>query len=252
MKKFLVKALFLGFIGILPVSMTRAQNSVHTVLLQDVLSVDVEGRFDVQVVQGLEEKVEIEAPAEVFMKMKAKQSGKAFELSVKDKDARTYSPFKVTMTLKNPDKISLEGSAKMKLEGVFTCKKISLELEDESALEGEIRASESVSVEVEGHASLKASINAVKYCKMELSGYATAQVSGYAPAVSLTQEDATKLEARNFRTDRLEAKMSNNATAGMTVNATLNATVEDAAVLLYDGMPKTKVNSSGVAKVAAY
>lgn len=232
--------------------MARSQNSVHRVLLQDVQSVEVEGRFEVQVVQGIEEKVEIEAPAEVFMKMKAKQSGKSFELSVKDKDARTYSPFKVTMTLKNPEKISLEGAAKMKLEGVFTSKKIELDLEDESALEGEIRASESVSLKVEGHASLKASINAVKYCKMELSGYATAQVSGYTPSVSLTQKDATKLDAKDFRTDKLEAKMSNNATAGMTVNATLNATVEDAAVLLYDGMPKTKVNSSGVARVAAY
>ncbi len=251
MKKFLVKALFLGVVGVLPVSMAWSQ-STHTIVLQDVLSVDVEGRFDVQVVQGLEEKVEIEAPAEVFMKMKAKQSGKSFELSVKDKDARSYDPFKVKMTLKNPEKISLEGAAKMKLEGVFTSKKLSLELEDESAFEGEIRASESVCVEVEGHASLKASINAVKYCKMELSGYATAQLSGYAPSVNLTQKDASKLEARSFRTDKLDAKMSNNATAGITVNATLNATVEDAAVLLYDGMPKTKVNSSGVAKVAAF
>ena len=78
MKNILVKALFLGIIGVLPVSMAWSQSSVHTVVLQDVLSVDVEGRFDVQVVQGLEEKAEIEAPAEVFMKMKAKQSGKSF------------------------------------------------------------------------------------------------------------------------------------------------------------------------------
>ena len=252
MKNIFVKTLFLGFIGVLPVSMAWSQSSVHTVMLQDVLSVDVEGRFNVQVVQGLEEKAEIEAPSEVFMKMKAKQSGKSFELSVKDKDTRTYDPFKVTLTLKQPEKINLEGAAKMKVSDVLTCKKLSLELDDESAFEGEIRASESVSFDVEGHASLKASINAVQSCKMELSGYATAQISGYAPSVSLTQKDAAKLEARSFSPDKLDAKMSNNATAGMTVNSTLSATVEDAAVLLYDGMPKTKVNSSGVAKVAAY
>ncbi|MDE7356946.1 MAG: DUF2807 domain-containing protein [Bacteroidales bacterium] len=252
MKNILVKALFLGIIGVLPVSMAWSQSSVHTVVLQDVLSVDVEGRFDVQVVQGLEEKAEIEAPAEVFMKMKAKQSGKSFELSIKDKDARTYSPFKVTLTLKHPEKINLEGAAKMKLADVFTCKKLSLELEDESAFDGEIRASESVSVDVEGHASRKASINAVKYCKMELSGYAAVQLNGYAPSTNLSQKDASKLEARNFRTDKLDAKLSNHATAGITVNSTLNVTVEDAAVLQYDGAPKTKVNSSGVAKVSAY
>ena len=235
-----------------PISMACSQ-SLHTITLQDVQSLDVEGLFTVQLTQGLEEKAEIEAPAELFVKMKAKQSGKSFELSVKDKDARSHNgPFNVRITLKNPEKISLEGSARLKMADVFTCKKLSVELEDESAFEGEIRASESVSIEVDGHASLKASINAVKSCKMELSGYATAQVSGYTPSVSLTQKDAAKLEARSFRTDKLDAKMSNNATAGMTVNSTLTATVEDAAVLLYDGMPKTKVNSSGVAKVAAY
>lgn len=252
MKNILVKALFLGAIGILPVSMAWSQSSVHTVVLQDVLSVDVEGRFDVQVVQGLEEKAEIEAPAEVFLKMKAKQSGKSFELSMKDKDARTYSPFKVTLTLKHPEKISLEGAAKMKMPEVFTCKKFSLELEDESAFDGEIRASESVNIEVEGHASLTASIHAVKYCKMELSGYAAVQLKGYTPSMNLTQKDASKLDAKDFRTDKLDAKLSGHATAGITVNTTLNVSVEDAAVLQYGGSPKTKVNSSGVAKVSAY
>lgn len=252
MKNILVKALFLGTIGILPVSMAWSQSSVHTVVLQDVMSVNVEGRFDVQVVQGLEEKAEIEAPAEVFMKMKAKQSGKSFELSMKDKDARTYSPFKVTLTLKHPEKINLGGAAKMKMPEVFTCKKLSLELEDESAFDGEIRASESVSVEVEGHASLTASIHAVKYCKMELSGYAAVQLKGYTPSMSLTQKDASKLDAKDFRTDKLDAKLSGHATAGITVNTALNVTVEEAAVLQYGGSPKTKVNSSGVAKVSAF
>ena len=66
----------------------------------------------------------------------------------------------------------------------------------------------------------------------------------------LTQKDAAKLEARSFRTDKLDAKMSNNATAGMTVNSTLSATVEDAAVLLYDGMPKTF--KTGLSMIAAH
>lgn len=240
--------------GVLAMSAAWSQDDAnkHRIVLQEIQTLEIDGRFNVILRQGVEECAVIEAPDEVFIKMKAKQSGKTFTLSAKDKDTRSYKPFVVNITLKNPESISLKGNAKIEMDGVLTCKKFSLQLSDDALFDAEIRSSESISVKMENHAVLKASVNAVKSCKMELSGYAAVQISGYAPSMNLVQRDASKFGSKDFRTDKLDAKLSNNSQAGITVNTTLTATVEDASVLLYAGVPKTKVSSSGVAKVSAF
>ncbi|MDE6493598.1 MAG: DUF2807 domain-containing protein [Bacteroidales bacterium] len=255
MKKTFVSRFLPCFLtGILTMSAAWPQEDAnkHRIVLQEIQALELDGRFHVVLRQGVEECAVIEAPDEVFVKMKAKQSGKTFALSAKDKDTRSYKPFAVYITLRSPEQISLKGAVKVETDGVLTCRKLSLQLSDDALFDAEIRSSESISVKMDNHAVLKASVNAVKSCRMDLSGYAAVSASGYVPSMNLVQRDASKFGGREFRTDKLEAKLSDNSQTGITVNTALSATVEDAAVLLYGGAPKTKVSTSGVAKVSAF
>lgn len=255
MKTFFTKALFLGLTGFLPLSVAWSQEqaaNVHKMELTDIQSLEVDGKFKVVLSQGIQESAEIEAPAEILHKMTAKQGGKKFILSVKDKDAREHEPFKVRLVLKNPQQISLKGMVSLEVQNVLACKKMYLQLSDEATFDGEVRTSENIDISMSGHSRMKASLTAIKSGKVELSDYATVEAKGYMPALVLVQGGDTKFGTKECSTDRLDAKLSGMSTAGLRVNKILNATVEDGSVLRYAGMPKTKVNSSGVAKVEAY
>ncbi|MCM1042359.1 MAG: DUF2807 domain-containing protein [Bacteroides sp.] len=258
MKKILVKALFLALTGVLPVSAAWSQEEEHDhrishkIELTDVRVLEIEGMFNVVLSQGLNESVEIDAPCEVLDKISAKQSGKSFKMSVKDKVAQQYKVIFVKVTLKDPQQIILKGAPKVRMFDVLACNRLALQLSGSATFHGDVRAAEHIDLKMDGHTTLNSSFTAVKASKVELSDYAVAEVIGYAPALTLVQSGNSRFGHKEYRTDKLDARLSGVARAGLTVNKSLSATVGDAAVLNYSGMPKTDISLSGVAKVEKF
>ncbi|MCM1532150.1 MAG: DUF2807 domain-containing protein [Bacteroides sp.] len=258
MKKLLVKALFLALTGVFPVSAAWSQveehdhKISHKIALSDVRFLEVEGRFNVVLSQGTQEGVEIDTPCEVLDEIVTKQSGKTFKISIKDKVAQQYKLIFVRIAINNPEQIVLKGSPKMKMFDALTCQKISLQLSGTSAFSGDIRAAESIEIKMDGQTAMQSSLTAVKSCKVELSGNATVEAEGYVPSMTLVQGGNTRFGSKEFRTDKLDARLSGLSKTVLSVNKTLKATVSDAATFYYSGMPKTDVSLSGVAKVEKF
>ncbi len=255
MKKILVNALLWAVAGILPVSMAFAQETAQHYQKTDltgVKAVSVNGNFKIVLKQGAKEEMHISAPAEVLPRIAVKTGGTKVDVSVKGKLKQNYAPFEIEMTLSQLEDVELSGSATMEIKDGFSCKKISVEMKENTVFTGDIQTTDKISIEMSDKAEWKGALTSTKEVKVELSDYATMEVRGHTPSFSLSQNNHTRFGTRDFHVDKAGVKMSNLSTAGLTVNKELSATVADGAVLTYGGMPKTKVNASGSAKVQAF
>lgn len=240
----------------MPVSVALAQETSpivqQTVDLAGVKAVAVNGNFKIVLTQGLDEGMQISAPEEVMPKIVVKQSKTKVEVSVKGKLKQNYAPFAITVTLNEPEQIVLGGVAEMKVGGGLACGKMSVEMTGNATFRGDIQTTDEISVKMSDRTEMQGSLTSTKAEKVILSGYAKMDVRGHTPAFTLTQSNNTRFGSRDFNADKATVKMSDMSAAGFTINKALTATVSDGAVLNYGGMPKTKVNTSGMAKAQAF
>jgi hypothetical protein len=202
---------------------TRKVESFH--------EIDVSYPAEVFISQGASESLKIEAEDNILPGLQTRVRNNRLEIFYKaetKKAVRPTKPVKITIVVKDLDKVDFESAGKLDIDGIKT---------------------DSLEVSVSGAGELKLREIAVKDLSVDLSGAGSMSASGSADDLSLNISGFGSFNGEELHGKTADIDLSGAGSATVWVDERLDAGISGAGSISYYGSPDVSKNISGLGGV---
>lgn len=191
--------------------------------------VDVSGAFDVEIVQGNSQNVNIFCDENLYPYIIVKQEGNTLKIDTKDNSILSPSKkIKIVITSSQYSELEASGASS------FTSM-------------SKINA-ENLKVDMSGSSSLKLYVNA-KILDVELSGSSDAMLDGVVTTFKIDGSGSTSVKAENLVAEDVDIDISGSGEAVVNTNGKLDVDISGAGKVLYKGNPTSiqkEISGAGI------
>jgi len=190
--------------------------------------IDVGGAFEIELTQGDQTALTIEADENLLNLIITEVSGNTLEIYTKE-DIRKFEKLKVYITFVELEELDLSGACEVYGNGTLQLDKLSCD--------------------VSGAMEMDLSLNASELT-IDASGASEINLAGFAETVSIELSGAGELSAFELETDYFSLEISGAGDADIFVNKELDVEASGAASVRYKGSPdKVNHSSSGAGSI---
>lgn len=209
----------------------------------------VDGNFRVVVDFSDEEKLHYEVPESVSKDVLVSQNGETLKIRSRRKVERLEEPLVVKVSMKHLSSVILLGSAELNMSSRLSAKSVKIRLEEESCMRGSLHVLDGISLNMKDNAKADLQIDGIQGLKVDLNDNAELKIDGKTASIKLSMGQCSKFSGNGFSVDKANIKMMGNTAAILRVDRILKANVCESARLVYDGHPKTRIHTSGLADI---
>ena len=209
--------------------------------LKDFTYVDVEGTFEVEIVQSESFSVTVSADESFYDYVAVSKEGETLRIYLNPR--HTFTDFtlqartlKAEITMPALHGVDLSGASKGTVTGFKSSEDFSFEISGASSLKIDDSEVGDAEFEISGASKVTGSMNADDV-KCEVSGASKVDLDGSASNIIINASGASKIDLTDFPLNNANAKLSGASEASINVKGRLNAVVSDASSLYFLGNP---------------
>lgn len=196
--------------------------------VSNIKGIDVSGGFIVELTQGSNEGVRLEADENLIDNIKTEVRNGVLHI-YNDKSISTIKSMKAYVTLKNLESIDISGGVKVIGNSTFK--------------------SSALKVEMSGGSNVKLTIDA-KQLRANLSGASKIELLGKADEMRMEMSGASKVDASVLEAREVEVHASGASSAKVYAKENLEINASGASAVHYKGSPSITSNVSAAARVS--
>ena len=203
--------------------------------------VDVEGTFNVEIVQSDSFSITISADRSFFDYVAVSKEGKTLKIYLNPR--HTFTDFtlqartlKAKITMPALYGLKLSGASKATVTGFSSSKDFNLDISGASSLNMDDMEVRDIDCEVSGASKVTGSINASDV-RFEVSGASKVELDGSARNIVLNTSGASKVDLADFPLKNANIKLSGASEANLDVKGRLDCVLSAASRLYFQGNP---------------
>lgn len=209
----------------------------------------VDGNFRVIMDFSDEEELHYEVPQDVSKDVLVAQKGETLSIRSRKRVERLEEPLVVKVGMKRLSSVDLSGGAELNIRSMVSAKTVKVSLEEESSIRGSFHILEGFSLNMKDDTRADLQIDGIQGIKVNLKDNAQLQMDGNTSSMKLSMGQCSQFSGNGFSVDKADVRMRENTSAILKVNRTLKANICESARLVYDGHPKTRIRTSGLADI---
>lgn len=198
--------------------------------VSNIKGIDVSGGFVVELTQGSNEGVRLEAEENLMGNIKTEVRNGILHI-YNDRGISTSKGMKAYVTLKELEKINISGGVKVTGNSTF--------------------ASPSLKLDMSGGSSVKLAVD-TKEVKADMSGASKIELIGKADVLQMDMSGASKVNASELEARDVRVQASGASNAKVYAQEALDITASGASAVHYKGSPSITSNVSAAARVSRF
>lgn len=222
------------------------RNKTHLVAPRNL---KVDGNFRVIMDFSDEEELHYEVPQDVSKDVLVAQKGETLRIRSRKRVERLEEPLVIKVGMKQLSSIVLSGGAELNIRSRVSAKSVKICLDEKSQMRGSFHVLDGFSLNMKDDAKADLQIDGMQGLKVNLKDNAELKLDGKTSSMKLSMGQCSKFSGNGFSVDKADVRMMGNTSAILQVNRILRANIGESARLVYDGHPKTKIRTSGLADI---